>query len=78
MNRPVGDHGPCVMKARGLELIAADKPDSFRDDTPTAVLSSGSETGQAVSRLPRCLPRKNADPDHALTGSAWTRLRPTS
>ncbi len=27
-----------MLKARGIELIAADKPDAFLDDGPTAVL----------------------------------------
>jgi hypothetical protein len=57
----VQEVGYAMMKARGLELIAADKPDSFLDDTPTAVLI-WRRKGQAVSRLPRSLPGKKQIP----------------
>jgi hypothetical protein len=28
-----------MLKSRGIELIAADKPDAFLDDTPTATIA---------------------------------------
>ena len=34
----VQEVGYAMLKERGIELIAADKPDAFLDDTPTAVL----------------------------------------
>ena len=34
----VQEVGYGMLKERGIELIAADKPDAFLDDTPTAVL----------------------------------------
>src|SRR5215213_4675284 len=34
----VQETGYKILKAQGVELIAADKPDAFLDDTPTAVL----------------------------------------
>ena len=34
----VQETGYAMLKARGIELIAADKPDAFLDDTPTATL----------------------------------------
>jgi DNA invertase Pin-like site-specific DNA recombinase len=34
----VQETGYAMLKARGIELIAADAPDSFLSDTPTAVL----------------------------------------
>ena len=47
-----------MLKERGIELIATDKPDAFLDDTPTAVLIrqvlgavSQFETAMLVSKL---------------------------
>jgi len=34
----VQEVGFAMLKARGMELIAADSPDAFLDDTPTATL----------------------------------------
>src|SRR5215216_1310364 len=34
----VQETGYTMLKAQGIELIAADKPDAFLDDTPTAIL----------------------------------------
>jgi DNA invertase Pin-like site-specific DNA recombinase len=34
----VQETGYAMLKARGIELVAADAPDSFLSDTPTAVL----------------------------------------
>ena len=34
----VQETGYAMLKARGIELIAADKPDAFLDDTPTATM----------------------------------------
>ena len=34
----VQEVGYAMLKERGIELIAADKPDAFLDDTPTATL----------------------------------------
>ena len=34
----VQETGYTMLKERGVELIAADKPDAFLDDTPTAIL----------------------------------------
>jgi DNA invertase Pin-like site-specific DNA recombinase len=34
----VQETGYAMLKGRGIELIAADKPDAFLDDTPTATL----------------------------------------
>ena len=34
----VQETGYAMLKERGIELIAADKPDAFLDDTPTATL----------------------------------------
>src|SRR5215216_920982 len=34
----VQETGYTMLKAQGVELIAADKPDAFLDDTPTAIL----------------------------------------
>ena len=34
----VQETGYAMLKERGVELIAADKPDAFLDDTPTAIL----------------------------------------
>ena len=34
----VQEIGYAMLKERGIELIATDKPDAFLDDTPTAVL----------------------------------------
>jgi DNA invertase Pin-like site-specific DNA recombinase len=34
----VQETGYALLKEQGIELIAADKPDAFLDDTPTAIL----------------------------------------
>jgi DNA invertase Pin-like site-specific DNA recombinase len=56
-----------LLKERGIELIAADKPDAFLDDTPTAklirqVLGAVSEFEKAmvVSKLKGARDRKRA------------------
>lgn len=56
----VQETGYAMLKERGIELIAADKPDAFLDDTPTAklirqVLGAVSELEKAmvVSKLKR-------------------------
>jgi DNA invertase Pin-like site-specific DNA recombinase len=54
----VQEVGYAMLKERGIELIATDKPDAFLDDTPTAVLIrqvlgavSQFETAMLVSKL---------------------------
>jgi DNA invertase Pin-like site-specific DNA recombinase len=61
----VQETGYAMLKERGIELIAADKPDAFLDDTPTAklirqVLGAVSEFEKAmvVSKLKGARERK--------------------
>jgi DNA invertase Pin-like site-specific DNA recombinase len=63
----VQETGYAMLKERGIELIAADKPDAFLDDTPTAklirqVLGAVSEFEKAmvVSKLKGARDRKRA------------------
>src|SRR5918994_6719942 len=63
----VQETGYAMLKERGIELIAADKPDAFLDDTPTAklirqVLGAVSEFEKAmvVSKLKEARERKRA------------------
>ncbi|HEY8380864.1 MAG TPA: recombinase family protein [Microvirga sp.] len=63
----VQETGFAMLKSRGVELIAADKPDAFLDDTPTAnlirqVLGAVSEFEKAmvVSKLNGARDRKRA------------------
>jgi DNA invertase Pin-like site-specific DNA recombinase len=63
----VQETGYAMLKERGIELIAADKPDAFLDDTPTAklirqVLGAVSEFEKAmvVSKLKGARERKRA------------------
>jgi DNA invertase Pin-like site-specific DNA recombinase len=63
----VQETGYAMLKERGVELIAADKPDAFLDDTPTAklirqVLGAVSEFEKAmiVSKLKGARDRKRA------------------
>jgi DNA invertase Pin-like site-specific DNA recombinase len=63
----VQETGYAMLKERGIELIAADQPDAFLDDTPTAklirqVLGAVSEFEKAmvVSKLKGARDRKRA------------------
>ncbi len=63
----VQETGYAMLKERGIDLIAADKPDAFLDDTPTAnlirqVLGAVSEFEKAmvVSKLKGARDRKRA------------------
>jgi DNA invertase Pin-like site-specific DNA recombinase len=63
----VQETGFAMLKERGVDLIAADKPDAFLDDTPTAnlirqVLGAVSEFEKAmvVSKLKGARDRKRA------------------
>ncbi len=63
----VQETGYAMLKERGIELIAADKPDAFLDDTPTAnlirqVLGAVSqfEKAMVVSKLKGARDRKRA------------------
>lgn len=63
----VQEVGYAMLKSRGIELIAADKPDAFLDDTPTAnlirqVLGAVSEFEKAmiVTKLRSARDRKRA------------------
>jgi DNA invertase Pin-like site-specific DNA recombinase len=63
----VQEVGYAMLKARGIELIAADKPDAFLDDTPTATLLrqvlgavSQFEKAMLVSKLRGARDRKRA------------------
>ena len=48
----VQEVGYAMLKERGIELIATDKPDAFLDDTPTAVLiRQWQNRRQSLSRL---------------------------
>ena len=63
----VQEVGYAMLKERGIELIAADKPDAFLDDTPTATLLrqvlgavSQFEKAMLVSKLRGARDRKRA------------------
>jgi DNA invertase Pin-like site-specific DNA recombinase len=63
----VQETGYAMLKGRGIELIAADKPDAFLDDTPTATLIrqvlgavSQFEKAMLVSKLRGARDRKRA------------------
>ena len=63
----VQETGYAMLKGRGIELIAADKPDAFLDDTPTATLIrqvlgavSEFEKAMVVSKLKGARDRKRA------------------
>jgi DNA invertase Pin-like site-specific DNA recombinase len=64
----VQETGYAMLKERGVELIAADKPDAFLDDTPTATLIrqvlgavSQFEKAMVVSKLKGARDRKRRD-----------------
>ena len=64
----VQETGYTMLKERGIELIAADKPDAFLDDTPTATLIrqvlgavSQFEKAMVVSKLKGARERKRRD-----------------
>jgi DNA invertase Pin-like site-specific DNA recombinase len=63
----VQETGYAMLKDRGVELIAADKPDAFLDDTPTAILIrqvlgavSQFEKAMLVTKLKAARDRKQA------------------
>src|SRR5919112_1313990 len=63
----VQETGYALLKEQGIELIAADKPDAFLDDTPTAILIrqvlgavSQFEKAMVVTKLKGARDRKRA------------------
>ena len=71
----VQETGYAMMRARGLDLIAADKPDSFLDDTPTAVLIrqvlgavSQFDKAMTVNKLKGARDRKSRDLGERIEG----------
>jgi len=75
----VQETGYAMLKARGIELIAADAPDSFLSDTPTAVLIRqilGAvhqfDKAMLVQKLRGARDRKSAKLGHRIEGNpAW-------
>ena len=75
----VQETGYAMLKARGVTLIAADKPDAFLDDTPTATMVrqilgvvSQFEKAMLVSKLPA---RASASAQPASRSRAASRIR---
>jgi DNA invertase Pin-like site-specific DNA recombinase len=71
----VQETGYAMLKERGVELIAADKPDAFLDDTPTATLIrqvlgavSQFEKAMVVSKLKGARERKRRDTGMKVEG----------
>jgi DNA invertase Pin-like site-specific DNA recombinase len=71
----VQETGYAMLKERGVELIAADKPDAFLDDTPTATLIrqvlgavSQFEKAMVVSKLKGARERKRRDTGRKVEG----------
>jgi DNA invertase Pin-like site-specific DNA recombinase len=71
----VQETGYAMLKDRGVELIAADKPDAFLDDTPTATLIrqvlgavSQFEKAMVVSKLKGARERKRRDTSRKVEG----------
>ena len=79
----VQEIGYAMLKERGIELIAADKPDAFLDDTPTAVLIrqvlgavSQFEKAMLVSKLRGARDRKRATGVKVEGRKSHAELRP--
>jgi DNA invertase Pin-like site-specific DNA recombinase len=79
----VQEVGYAMLKERGIELIAADKPDTFLDDTPTAVLIrqvlgavSQFEKAMLVSKLRGARDRKRAAGVKVEGRKSHAELRP--
>jgi DNA invertase Pin-like site-specific DNA recombinase len=79
----VQETGYAMLKERGIELIAADKPDAFLDDTPTAklirqVLGAVSEFEKAmvVSKLKGARDRKRATGVKVEGRKNYTEINP--
>ena len=79
----VQEVGYAMLKERGIELIAADKPDAFLDDTPTAVLIrqvlgavSQFEKAMLVSKLRGARDRKRATGVKVEGRKSHAELRP--
>jgi DNA invertase Pin-like site-specific DNA recombinase len=71
----VQETGFVMLKERGIELIAADKPDAFLDDTPTAALIrqvlgavSQFEKAMVVSKLKAARDRKRRETGKKVEG----------
>jgi DNA invertase Pin-like site-specific DNA recombinase len=71
----VQETGFVMLKERGIELIAADKPDAFLDDTPTAALIrqvlgavSQFEKAMVVSKLKAARDRKRRETGRKVEG----------
>jgi DNA invertase Pin-like site-specific DNA recombinase len=71
----VQETGYTMLKKRGIELIAADKPDAFLDDTPTAILirqvlgaMSQFEKAMVVSKLKGARDRKRRETGRKVEG----------
>jgi DNA invertase Pin-like site-specific DNA recombinase len=71
----VQETGFVMLKDRGVELIAADKPDAFLDDTPTAALIrqvlgavSQFEKAMVVSKLKAARDRKRRETGQKVEG----------
>src|SRR5215210_6165961 len=71
----VQETGFVMLKERGVELIAADKPDAFLDDTPTAALIrqvlgavSQFEKAMVVSKLKAARDRKRRETGRKVEG----------
>ena len=79
----VQEVGYAMLKERGIELIATDKPDAFLDDTPTAVLIrqvlgavSQFEKAMLVSKLRGARDRKRATGVKVEGRKSHAELRP--
>lgn len=76
----VQETGYAMLKARGIELIAADSPDSFLSDTPTAVLIrqilgavAQFDKATLVNKLRGARDRKSAQLGRRIEGNPnWT------
>jgi len=71
----VQETGYAMLKSRGITLIAADKPDAFLDDGPTATMIrqilgvvSQFEKAMAVSKLKGARDRKSAERGRRIEG----------
>jgi DNA invertase Pin-like site-specific DNA recombinase len=82
----VQETGYARLKARGIELIAADSPDSFISDTPTAVLIrqilgavSQFEKAMLVQKLRGARDRRSANLGRRVEGNpAWKAVPDTA
>ena len=79
----VQEVGYAMLKGRGIELIAADQPDAFLDDTPTATLIrqvlgavSQFEKAMLVSKLRGARDRKRATGVKVEGRKSHDELRP--